>query len=255
VAAFLPAMQHQITYDFEPHWNAGGTLLQVKALASAHTAPVQVKALDGARTAAAIVSAIPPGAWLLVIADDSDQAGALGYHEVDTRDTPTGFVFAKTDEHYGLSWQVTASHEILEMLGDPFANICVQLGDSNTLLAYETADAVEADEDGYEVKGILLSNFVYPQWFTPGSPGPWDHRGLLKSALELRPGGYIGKWTPKTGWTQVTYRRDVDGTIRTPFGKVGASVSVPRHKQGPRFRQRAEHHAMRGAKLPAWATE
>jgi hypothetical protein len=216
VAAFLPAMQHQITYDFEPHWNAGGTLLQVKALASAHTAPVQVKALDGARTAAAIVSAIPPGAWLLVIADDSDQAGALGYHEVDTRDTPTGFVFAKTDEHYGLSWQVTASHEM---------------------------------------KGILLSNFVYPQWFTPGSPGPWDHRGLLKSALELRPGGYIGKWTPKTGWTQVTYRRDVDGTIRTPFGKVGASVSVPRHKQGPRFRQRAEHHAMRGAKLPAWATE
>ncbi len=36
----------------------------------------------------------PEGTWWLAILDDSDQAGALGYHDVTTEGLPMGKVFA-----------------------------------------------------------------------------------------------------------------------------------------------------------------
>ena len=58
----------------------------------------------------------PKGDWWVVILDDSDEGGALGYHDVTDEGLPLGKVFAGTDILYGISWTVTASHEILEML-------------------------------------------------------------------------------------------------------------------------------------------
>jgi hypothetical protein len=230
VAGAVRALQRQVTYHFEPHWNAGCTILVVKDTPAGDVRPSGV-GQDASKTAALEVQAsIPQGAWLLVIADDSDQAGALGYHDVDAKTTPIGFVFAKTDIVNDLSWTVTASHELLEMLGDPLANQAVQVGKS-TFLAYEAADAVEADEDGYEItledgEPIFVSDFVFPNWFVPDSPGPWDYRGLLTSALELRPGGYIGVWTAAKGWGQAV-------------AKGGA-----RHDAGPRFAARRTRRAL-----------
>jgi len=50
-----------------------------------------------------------------VILDDSDQAGALGYHDLTSDGLPIGKVFAASDLKAGTSWTVTASHELLEM--------------------------------------------------------------------------------------------------------------------------------------------
>ena len=58
--------------------------------------------------------------------DDPDQAGALGYHEMSSRGTPLGKVFAGLDMRLGTSWTVTLSHELLEMLADPWINWCAQ---------------------------------------------------------------------------------------------------------------------------------
>jgi hypothetical protein len=201
VQVAIRALQRQVTYHFEPVWNAGATLWSWPR-----------------------DSPIPDQAWALIIADDSDQAGALGYHEVSTHSgQPIGFVFAKTDKKYGLSWSVTASHELLEMLGDPRANLGAQV-DDRQWLAYESADAVEADELGYliEVVGqqVLVSDFVTPEWFDPSSDGPWDYRGHCSAPLQVLPGGYIGVWTPTSGWSQQTN-------------------GEPRHRDGPRFRLRA----------------
>ena len=54
--------------------------------------------------------------------DDSDQAGALGYHDLTSAGLPMGKVFARTDLQNNLSWTVTVSHELLEILGDPMIN-------------------------------------------------------------------------------------------------------------------------------------
>jgi hypothetical protein len=203
----LGALRHQVIYDFAPAWGVSATLEAGEKSAT-----------------------LSPTKWGIVIADDSDQAGALGYHETTSAGMPQGFVFARTDKEDGLSWTVTLSHELLEMLGDPYANLTAQLNNSE-LVAYETADAVEADDDGYDIGGIQLSNFVLPRWFEPGVDGPYDYRHLLDAPLTLRPGGYIAvaKATSRgLEWSQVTH-------------------GVPRHDHSHRFARRvAQSRALAG---------
>jgi hypothetical protein len=197
VARALAAVQRQVTYHFGPVWNVGATLWPWSK-----------------------DTPIPDEAWAIIVADTSDEAGALGYHEVGTHSgQPIGFVFAADDMKYGYSWTVTLSHELLEMLGDPRANLAAQI-DNDTWVAYEAADPVEADNLGYDVDGILVSDFPTPEWFDPTADGPFDYRGHCTAPLQILPGGYIGKWTAKTGWTQ-----EANGE--------------PRHRDGHRFRLRA----------------
>jgi len=42
-----------------------------------------------------------------------------GHHDLTPDGLPVGKSFAGTDKHFGHSWTVTASHELLEMLADP----------------------------------------------------------------------------------------------------------------------------------------
>lgn len=163
----------------------------------------------------------PPvaNAWTIVFADDSDQAGALGYHDVTPDGRPRSFVFAKTDLDNGYDWQITATHEVAEMLMDPFIARCEQTGDDR-FHALELCDPVEADDLGYEITagGVTMraSDFVTPYWFS-GLPGQYDHLGHVKAPLEVLPGGYAyvyegGQW----------YAEDHAGKRLTPeeFAKV-----------------------------------
>jgi hypothetical protein len=198
VQVAIGALQYQIDNHWQPRWNSAATLRLLPK-----DAP------------------IPDKAWAAVISDDSDQAGALGYHDITHSGNPIGFVFAKTDMDYNLSWTVTASHELLEMLGDPYANIGVQIND-NTWVAYESCDAVEADELGYDIGGTLVSDFMLPSWFEVKGEPPFDFAGHCKAPLTLLPGGYIGVWQPSTGWRQVTHGN-------------------PRHRDGARFQLRKNY--------------
>lgn len=133
-------------------------------------------------------------AWQIVIADDSDQAGALGYHDFTPGGRPIAYVFAKTDLENGYSWTVTLSHEMCEMIMDPWISAIMQTSNTEAY-ALELCDPVEADSLGYEItvkdhKPVLVSDFVTPNWFVPGSPGVYDHRGHLKEPGEILAGGY-----------------------------------------------------------------
>jgi hypothetical protein len=228
--AAIQAMQHQVTFHFEPHWNTGATLLLVD-----ETPLGKAGSLDATQ----LLRTLPPGAWLLSILDDSDQAAALGYHTLDTKRQPTGFIFARTDGDAGLSWTVTASHELLEILVDPYADRMVQIRSDGTALALETADAVEADAFGYTIGTTLVSDFVLPSWFSALSNGPWDFRGHCTAPLELLPGGYIGVWVPGRGWRQATARDD-----------------AARHVGGSRFLLRAHGRGLMPDGLgPEWLDE
>ena len=141
----IAALQKQVTNDFRPAWGVDAELSFV-ALGEQPSADT----------------------WWLTILDDADQAGALGYHDLTPAGLPMGKVFAGTDLKYGYTWSVTASHELLEMLADPNINLTVLVQSSDTagkLYAYEVCDTCEADENGYEIDGVLLSDFVFPSWF------------------------------------------------------------------------------------------
>lgn len=89
----VAALQFQVTHHFSPAWGITADLNFITK------------------------GRVPrKKAWQIVILDNSDQAGALGYHDMTKDGLPIGKVFAKTDQRYGLKWSVTASHEILEML-------------------------------------------------------------------------------------------------------------------------------------------
>ena len=189
VAPVVAALQKQVTNDFRPVWGTDAQLTIVPK----GTQP-------------------PGGSWWLVLLDDSDQANALGYHDLTSEGLPIGKVFAASDLKAGTSWTVTASHELLEMLGDPNINLTVFVENTNTagiLYAYEVCDACEDDSLGYQIDNILLSDFVYPSWFesfrVEGS-AHFDHMNKMVTPFQLLAGGYIGifKVTAGSGWQQQT---------------------------------------------------
>lgn len=144
----------------------------------------------------------PSNAWQLGFFDNSDQAGALGYHDATPAGLPLGKAFAGTDKQYGYDPNVTASHELWEMLGDPDIVRVYQI-DDKTFGAYELSDPVEADDLAFDVDGVKLSDFVYPAWFESyNQDGPFDHTRAVTKPFSMAQGGYVSVWTPTTGWTQ-----------------------------------------------------
>jgi len=141
--------------------------------------------------------------WQIVVMDNPDQAGALGYHELTSQGAPLGKIFAQLDLDSGSSWTATLSHELLEMLADPWINWCA-FGSDNKIYALEVCDAVEAYNLGYFIDGVLVSDFVTPAWFEPTCADRMDFKQHLAKELELARGGYISIFDPPNGWTQVT---------------------------------------------------
>lgn len=179
---YCAAIQKQAIRDFAPIWGVGyGTNVALKT-----------KPVPSVKTARHVT---------LLVLDDSDQAGALGYHDVDVHNNPLGKVFAKTDQRYGLSLSVTMSHEILEMLGDMYCLDGVQVSTS-TWAAREMCDPCEADRYGYDIDGVVVSDFVTPAYFVPSLPGPYDFGGHIRQGMTLLPGGYVSLWSQSSGWTQ-----------------------------------------------------
>lgn len=187
IKSLTSALQKQVTQHFAPVWGIDATLKFVPKSATPN-----------------------PEHWQLIFLDTADQAGALGYHETTATGLPLGKVFIRTTELDGGAWSVTASHELLELLVDPYANLTVFRQSNNTagrLYAYEVADAVEADADGYAIGSFQMSNFVFPSWFEDGLTGvtQFDYQKQLTGPFQLRKGGYIGIFDipNKTGWQQL----------------------------------------------------
>jgi len=169
----------------------------------------------------------PKLAWKLVFADTSDEAGALGYHDFTPDGRPISYVFAKDDLKYGYSPTVTATHEIAEMIADPWISEAFQV--SNTqFFAKEICDPCESDEFGYSITvdpfpAVQVSDFVFPKWFIPGSTGQFDKTGKIDNPLKVLPGGYMSVFVSGKGWTQIQANEK---------GKLAAAGADPKSKEG-----------------------
>jgi hypothetical protein len=212
VAPVVTALQKQVTEDFYPVWGVNAELSTV----TKGTQP-------------------PTGSWWLVLLDDSDQANALGYHDLTSEGLPIGKVFAASDLKAGTSWTVTASHELLEMLGDPNINLTVFVQNTNTagiLYAYEVCDACEDDSFGYKIGDVTVSDFVYPAWFenfrTEGST-QFDRMNKMRDPFQLLAGGYIGMFNVNSGsgWVQKTDQRSTTTLHRGAVGTRRERRTVP----------------------------
>lgn len=148
----IRAVNRQVVEDFMPIWGSA-YLLRLHA-ASFNPADPDSLAEEPVR-----------GEGVIYLVDEQALPGALGYHDMNTRALPVGFVFVLNPT----DWTVTLSHEVLELIIDPTVNIFVPGPDPRdptkiVLHTYEVCDAVERTT--YKIDGVLLSNFLSPSYFT-----------------------------------------------------------------------------------------
>src|SRR5204862_2300991 len=138
--------------------------------------------------------------------DDIGEPGALGIH-LDKDNPPFALV------QFNDSWQLTASHETLEMLADPFGNRLVA-GDSpkpdqgRVEFLVEVCDPSEAAEFGYTVNGLLVADFYTPKYFDPlaNSGTSYSYSWAIKKPQQVLRGGYLSWHEPVSDhWWQARW--------------------------------------------------
>ena len=217
--------------------DARNVMAALQTQVSSHFAPVW--GVDATLTFFSAGQPVPAGYWWLTILDDSDQAGDLGYHDLTTEGLPIGKIFAKSDIQYNSAWSVTASHELLEMLADPDVNLAVfsqNADNTGVLYSYEVCDACEDDSLGYQINGVLVSDFVYPSWFE-GYAHPavtqFDYQNHVAAPFQLLAGGYISIYnvTNGNGWTQLNPPgAQLAYKMRAKVGSRRERRRTPRHQ-------------------------
>ena len=193
VQAAIRAVNRQIQEDFAPIWGAVWDL-------RLHGSSFSADDIDS------LAEEFVQGEGVLYIVDEVHLPGAAGYHALNGREIPYGFVFV-TDPN---DWTVTLSHEALELIIDPTVNVMVPGPDprpdrpNNTVLhAYEVCDAVE--RTSYIIDEIRVSNFITQQWFFPDeAPGTRnDFLGVGVPSFDATPNSHLAFLDLNEGW--ITY--------------------------------------------------
>lgn len=143
-----------------------------------------------------VQNSVPRLAWVMIFLDNPDQAGALGWHWTDDTDHIYSEIFCKPCLDAGstaflgeYAVSSVASHEALEIFGDPYCNDWSDTG-RGFLVAKELCDPVEAY--GYLLDGIQMSDFVLPEYFDPtvSAGEKFDYMGKLTQPMSMGKGGY-----------------------------------------------------------------
>jgi hypothetical protein len=190
----IRAVNRQFEDDFEPHWHFGARL--------------RLDGCDRAREAhEGVALQRRPGRGgdaVVYLMDEPVVDGAEGMHDRNVDDLPYGYVFLDVCKKVNDPWTVTLSHEAIELVGDPMANLLVQgphPEDHRHLVfhQFELCDAVQ--DEVYELDGVAVSNFLLPAYFTR-NPGPGARtdfagradRGDALPGFGLTKGGYLCFW-------------------------------------------------------------
>jgi hypothetical protein len=175
------ALQRQASRDVAPIWGVNATVDSFESLED-----------------------VPLGYWPVIVVEDVQ--GAAGVH-LDKDGQPFALV------EVGQSWSLTASHETIEMLVDPFGNRTVpgaspKAGQGRVEFLVEACDPCESEACAYTVNGVLVSDFYTPQYFDPeAAPGVrYDFRGEIDEPRKVLRGGYLSWHEPVSDhWWQETW--------------------------------------------------
>ncbi|HUA21088.1 MAG TPA: hypothetical protein VMB25_20210 [Bryobacteraceae bacterium] len=187
VSVVAAALQKQASRDFGPIWQVNATVNAFESLES-----------------------VPVDYWPVILRDDIDSPGAAGFH---TDDNGQPFSLVQADD----TWPITASHETLEMLADPFGNRTIAgapppqasgaaAGLHRVLYLVEVCDPCEDGRFGYGVNGQHLSDFITPHYYDPnGSAGiQYSFRGSITAPHTVQEAGYVSFGNPVNNhWFQV----------------------------------------------------
>ena len=192
------ALQKQASRDLAPIWNISATVDAFEKLED-----------------------VPIGYWPMIVKDDIGFSGAAGIH-LDKDRQPFALITSASDLD---SWSLTASHESLEMLVDPFGDRLIagdspKEGQGRVSFLIEVSDPSEAAEFAYTCNGILVSDFYTPKFFDPvASPSVrYSFTGAIKEPRDVLPGGYLSWVDSTTGhwWQEIWF-----GGAESQFRDIG----------------------------------
>jgi hypothetical protein len=175
------ALQKQITRDFTPMWSV----------------PAGIAAFSS-------VQDVPIDYWMISLCFSVPE-GAGGHRDADGR--PAAFVEWQDD------WSLSASHEMLEMLADPWGNRLIagpSLKPDQGRVEYlvEIADPCQSIDCAYTINGELVSDFYSPHFFDPvASEGVrYSFSGKITQPRQVLRGGYLSWRDPATTrWWQAQW--------------------------------------------------
>jgi hypothetical protein len=196
------ALQKQALNDFAPVWNRPAT---VDAFLS----------LDD----------VPTDYWPMIVRDDIPY-NAQGIH-LDNTWGPYSLI------RWDTGWSLTASHECLEMLADPYGRRLrtapsPKAGQGEVQFLVEVCDPCEAEQFAYEENGVVVSDFYTRAYFgSAGSAARYSFTGAVTRPRQVLRGGYLSWRVPSTGaWWQKTF-----------FGSSPAIVNLGRAARGQTARE------------------
>jgi hypothetical protein len=183
VAKVTAALQRQAIRDFRKLWKVEATVDAFPTLED-----------------------VPVGYWPILVQEDIKTPGAAGVH-LDKDGQPFALVAMSN------SWSLTASHELLEMLADPFGNRLVpgqspKADQGRVEFLVEVCDPPEAEQFAYTVNDILVSDFITPHFYDPvkSASVQYSFTGAIKAPRTILKGGYISFHDPVSDhWWQQTW--------------------------------------------------
>src|SRR6185503_8620219 len=195
------ALQKQATRDLAPIW-------EVKATVDSF----------------ATLDDVPVGYWPIIVTEE-DLGSAAGIHE------------DKEGQHFALvkfdnGWALTASHEVCEMLVDPFGNRLLPgqspiKGQGRVEFLVEVCDPSEDTPFAYRVNGIVVSDFYTPNYFDPvkATGVRYSFTGAITSPRQVLKNGYLSWHDPVSDhWFQEIFFSGSKPTFRD-IGKIDAQSS------------------------------
>jgi hypothetical protein len=179
------ALQKQATRDLGPIWGIEATVNYFPDLAS-----------------------VPVGYWPIIIVETLNDPTAGGYH-TDQSHQPFSLILRGE----GADWTLDCSHELCEMLVDPYGNRMtpgqsLKEGQGRVSYLVECCDPCEDPNYAYTIDGIMVSDFYTPQFLAPAvsSGVRYSFNGSITKPLEILPGGYITWQDPAdNSYWQVQY--------------------------------------------------
>jgi hypothetical protein len=190
------AIQKQLTRDFMPIWGLRATMDTFADLSSVPSDYHPVVVFSYAEELVGQLEVAVGPEYTAQLIDDFERDRLTGLHLNAFTRQPFALVEA-TD-----AWSVTISHEVLEMIADPFGNRLIAARhplDDGERVKYLLEICDPCQTVWYPVNGVPVSDFYTPRYFDPVGieGGRYSFTGQIKEPLQLLEGGYVSWIDPR----------------------------------------------------------
>ncbi len=184
------ALQKQISRDFTPFWGLSATVDTFEDLATVPSDYHPVVLFGDPDELVGRLEVAIGREYTAALIDDFERDRLSGLHLNGFTRQP--FALVEVND----AWSVVLSHEVLEMIADPYGNRLVAAANAldehrrvNYLL--EVCDPCQAM--WYPVNGVPVSDFYTPRYFDPveAQQGRYSFTGAIERPLQILEGGYV----------------------------------------------------------------